>query len=318
MGFLNFRTFRLSNTRSTIFMKSKIVFFSFFVITLSGQLFGQVSEKPKTTSYKIQFDYLSDYIYNGRADSIKYPYQITTASVNFANGVYINLGADYLLTQGEKRFDFFQLDLGYEFELDKKWTGSVYGTKFFYSSQSALLNGNISTDFGANMNYDAGFIQLNNSLDVFFANKADLQWTVGFEKDFTSEKNNQKWSFDPGVYANISSLNYYESEVTRRLRPKNPAIKAATPINVISTTKTNQTGLKLMALECSFPISYENEHFGFSIYPTYAIPYNAISTTTTIKNQANNNTINTVNSTPYSERNLQNRWYVQAGIFLKF
>lgn len=299
-------------------MKLKTVFFIFGIFIFSSHLFAQVIDKPKSTTFKIQFDYLSDYIYNGRADSIKYPYQITTASVNFANGVYINLGADYLLTQGEKRFDFFQLDIGYDFDIDKKWSGAIYGTKFFYSSQSALINGNISADLGANFNYDAGFLQINNSLDVFFANKADLQWTTGFEKNFTAEKNNTKWTFDPGVYANISSLNYYESEVTRRLRPKKSPIKAAVPINVISTTKTNQTGLKLMALECSFPISYETEHFGFSIYPTYAIPFNAITTTTTIRNKANNNIINTVNSTPYSELHLDNKWYVQAGIYFKF
>lgn len=299
-------------------MMRKTVFFILSSFFFSCQLLAQSTDKTKTTTFKLQFDYLSDYVYNGRADSIKYPYQITTASVNFANGVYINLGADYLLTPGEERVDFFQLDLGYDFEIDKKWTGTVYGTKFFYSSQSALINGNISSDFGASINYDAGFLQMNNSLDVFFANKADLQWTTGFEKNFTNEKNNSKWSFDPGVYANISSLNYYESEVSRRLRPKNSGIKAANPINIISSTKTNQTGLKLMALECSFPMSYETEHIGFSIYPTYAIPFNAVTTTTVTKNKANNNIINTVNSTPYSELNLDNRWYVQAGIYFKF
>lgn len=288
------------------------------LLILTSHLFAQVTDKPKATTFKIQLDYLSDYVYNGRADSIKYPYQITTATVNFANGVYVNLGADYLLTQGEKRFDFFQFDVGYDFDIDKKWTGTVYGTKYFYSSQSALINGNISTDLGANMNYDAGFLQINNSLDVFFANKADIQWTTGIEKNFTTEKNNTKWSFDPGVYANISSLNYYESEVSRRLRPKNSGIKAANPINLISSTTTNQTGLKLMALECSFPISYETEHIGFSIYPTYAIPFNPITTTTTTRNKANNNIISTVNSTAYSELHLDNKWYVQAGIYFKF
>jgi len=90
-----------------------------FFCCFYGQLFSQEAVKPKTTSFKIQLDYLSDYIYNGRADSVKYPYQITTASVNFANGMYVNFGADYLLTQGEKRFDFFQLDLGYEFDINK-------------------------------------------------------------------------------------------------------------------------------------------------------------------------------------------------------
>jgi hypothetical protein len=282
------------------------------------QLSAQEVVKPKTTTFKIQLDYLSDYIYNGRADSIKYPYQITTASVNFANGIYLNFGADYLLSEGDKRFDFFQLDLGYEFDIDKKWSGSVYGTKFFYSSQSALLNGNISSDFGGTLSYDAGFVELSNTLDVFFASKADIQYNLGFEKSFSSEKGDTKFSFTPGLYGNFSSLNYYESEVTRRLRPKNPAIKNPPVVNVLSTTKTNQQGVKFMSMELSLPISFENKHYGLNIYPAYTIPYNAITTTTTIKNITNSKIINTINSTPYSERFLKNLWYLQAGVFIKF
>ena len=299
-------------------MKLKVLLVGGLFSCFCLQLSAQDAVKPKTTTFKIQLDYLSDYVYNGRVDSIKYPYQITTASVNFANGVYLNLGADYLLTEGEKRFDFFQLDLGYEFDIDKKWTGSVYGTKFFYSSQSALLNGNISSDFGGTLSYDAGFVDLSNTFDVFFASKADIQYNLGFEKNFSSEKGDSKFSFTPGLYGNFSSLNYYESEVTRRLRPKNPAIKNPVTVNVISSTTANQQGIKFMSMELSLPIIYENKSFGFSIYPAYAIPYNAINTTTTVRNVANNNIINKVNSTPYSETHLQNRWYVQAGVFLKF
>ena len=299
-------------------MKFKVLLVICLFSCFYGQLSAQDAVKPKTTTFKIQFDYLTDYVYNGRVDSIKYPYQITTASVNFANGVYLNLGADYLLTEGEKRFDFFQLDLGYEFDVDKKWTGSAYGTKFFYSSQSALLNGNISSDFGGTLSYDAGFVELSNTFDVFFASKADIQYNLGFEKSFSSEKGDSKFSFTPGLYGNFSSLNYYESEVTRRLKPKNGPIKNPAALNVISSTTANQQGIKFMSMEFSFPISYENKSFGFTIYPAYAIPYNAITTTTTVRNVANNNIINKVNSTPYSETHLQNRWYVQAGVFLKF
>ena len=84
-------------------MKYKVLLAYCFLSCLYSQLSAQEAVKPKTTTFKIQLDYLSDYIYNGRADSIKYPYQITTASVNFANGIYVNFGADYLLTKGEKR-----------------------------------------------------------------------------------------------------------------------------------------------------------------------------------------------------------------------
>jgi len=58
----------------------------------------------------------------------------------------------------------------------------------------------------------------------------------------------QKISFTPGLYGNFSSLNFYESEVSRRLRPKNQALKNPPMVNILSTTKTNQQGVWFMSI----------------------------------------------------------------------
>ena len=99
---------------------------------IAYNLQAQTKKSPDSVTFSIQSEYLSNYIYNGRADSIKYPYQTTTASLHFANGVFSNFGASYLLTPGMKGFEFFQLDLGYEYKIGKKVYGELYGSKYFY------------------------------------------------------------------------------------------------------------------------------------------------------------------------------------------
>lgn len=289
-----------------------------FVLLFNLNGLSQKKIKSDSTIFKIQVDYLSDYIYNGRADSIQYPYQTTTASVLLANGFYGDFSANYLLTPGDKRFDFFQLDLGYEFNVGEKLTGSIYGSKYFYSAESALLNGNIKTDIGGSLEYDFGFLQFSNTLDVFFASKADVQLLTGIEKSILFNNKQGSWNIIPSLYATLSTINYYESELVRRINPRNLTNRPAGEGTVSVSTKTNQTGFKFLAMEASLPLYFEGGKWGFYVLPTYAIPFNQITSTTTITNTLTNKVLNSFNSTAYSELNLSGKWYFQTGIFFKF
>lgn len=269
--------------------------------------------KPDSTKFSIQFDYLSNYIYNGRADSLKSPYQITTASIHFANGVYTNLSANYLLTPGQHRFDFFELNVGYDYTLGKNISGQVYGAKYFYSGQTNLFNSDITSNIGGAFNIDLGGIQFNNELDVFFSSKADLQYTPGFEKTFSlSLADHKNWTITPTIYAEISSLNYYESSITRRglKGPRQPIASGTT-----STTTLNSKGMKFLDLDFSIPINFESKNLSFSFTPTYVLPFNKVSTTTI--NKTPTNTVS-FDSTPFAEKNLTNQFYFQIGLGYKF
>jgi len=295
------------------------------ILTLSSNsLMGQSNFKMDTSSkpsFKIQIDYLNNYIYNGRADSIASPYQITTASANFGNGFYANLIANYLLTPNQRRFDFFELDLGYEYKLGTKMSGELYASKYFYSNQSSLLNGDITSDFGATFNYNLGFFQFNNTADIFFSGKSDFQIMPGVEKSFEFGEENSKWDFTPGIYSVMSSLNYYESVLTRNLN-RQKGIKNTLPVsgNIQSATALLDKGFKLLAIECSIPISYQADKWGFQFTPTLAIPFHPIKTLTTNSVTLPSGAVNsnTIDSTPYSEKNLSNLFYFQIGLNYKF
>jgi hypothetical protein len=299
-----------------------IKYFSFvlplFIVSI---LQGQTKKSSDSTTFSIQVDYLSNYSYNGRVDSIKYPYQTTTASLHLANGLFSNFSASYLLTPGMKGFDFFELDLGYEYKIGKKIYGEIYGSKYFYSGGSNLINGNITSDIGASFNYDFTYFQFNNLLDVFFTNKSDIQFTPGVEKTiYFGNADNNSWSINPYLYCNFSTVNYYESNVTRRLNgPRGPRAGPAIGPQLTSTTVVQNKGFKLLNTDFSMPLSYENTHWLATFTPTYTIPFNKIETiSTNTITSATGTTTNKVNSTPYSELHLNNQFFFQIGVTYKF
>jgi hypothetical protein len=299
-----------------------IKYFSFvlplFIVSI---LQGQTKKSSDSTTFSIQVDYLSNYSYNGRVDSIKYPYQTTTASLHLANGLFSNFSASYLLTPGMKGFDFFELDLGYEYKIGKKIYGEIYGSKYFYSGGSNLINGNITSDIGASFNYDFTYFQFNNLIDVFFTNKSDIQFTPGVEKTiYFGNADNSSWSINPYLYCNFSTVNYYESNVTRRLNgPRGPRAGPAIGPQLTSTTVVQNKGFKLLNTDFSMPLSYENTHWLATFTPTYTIPFNKIETiSTNTITSATGTTTNKVNSTPYSELHLNNQFFFQIGVTYKF
>ena len=87
-----------------------------------------------------------------------------------------------------------------------------------------------------------------------------------------------------------------------------PLIASAT-----ATTTVDNNKMTLMNYEFSLPISYDSKDFGVYLTPTYSIPQNPIKTQTTLDITYKNGTktSNTFNSTPYSERNLSNNFYVE-------
>ncbi len=296
-----------------------------FILFIGLAAFGQPTRKAisrnDSTSFKIQTNYLSNYVYNGRSDSIKAPYFYTTASVNFANGIYANFILNYLMTPAQGGYDFSELDLGYNYNIGEKLNGEIYGSKYFYSSGSNLLSGNITSDIGFTLNYDLNYFNFHNSFDVFFSNKADMQIVPGIEKEIQlSSTSNNTLSITPSIYGSFSSLNFYESTINRRIRGlNNPKIQNPAIGTLQSTTTLDNKGFKFLAVELSFPISYDIHKWNISLTPTLAIPFNKITTTSINTSTFNGITKTaTVNSTPFSENNLANIFFFDFGITYNF
>lgn len=302
-------------------MKKALFSLVLLFVAMMGE--AQKTNIGDSTKFKIQFDYLNNYVYNGRADSLQSPYQITTATLHFGKNFYASFSADYLLINGQNRFDFFEIDLGHEYSIGKATTGEFYASKYFYNTNTNLINGDITANLGGTLSQDVGFAQINNNADMFFSSGTDIQYSLGISKSFDIESENGSWNFNPSINAIGSTLNYYESVVSRKINPnkgvKNRLSNLALPTVNITTTLQDK-GFKLMASELSLPISYENSKWGFDFTMNYAIPFNAVKTNSVIKTTLSSGatTTSSVDSTPYAERNLKNVFYFQTGFFFKF
>lgn len=119
----------------------------FLFLFVTGHLNAQGLESTATLqkSYYFQagISYLTNYVYGGRSDSLQYPYIVPTIAFHHKNGFYMEANLYYLVDKNDGGFDFLDISTSYEFDIRKNISGSVYATKYFYSSQPYAITGNI-------------------------------------------------------------------------------------------------------------------------------------------------------------------------------
>lgn len=291
-----------------------------YLLTLSLFYFSCFSQEKKWTTY-VGINYLSNYVYNGRSDSLNAPYLIPSITFENKNGLTLNSDLYYYFDGKNNGFDFLEVNAEYEFDLFKNASGGVNGTKFFSNGKSDSFIGNLSYTLGGNLNYDFKWIDFNTYFDFLKGSSGlDSRISPGIERTISWEKGNRHFELNPSFYAVFSTLHYFEGySNTRKLnRPKNGAL--ARPSTITTNTLVTNPGLTFMAYEISLPLTYETDTFGISIIPTYTIPKNPISTiditTNTIAGKVT--TLSTIVDIPYSERYLNPVFFGQLNFYLKF
>ncbi len=299
--------------------KSTLLFFLLFAFT---KIFCQNAENQKPYFVKVGVSYLDNYVYNGRSDSLKTPYFIPSLTIVYDSSLTIN-GNFYYLSQGEdKGFDFLELNASYEFDITKRLSAGIYGTKYFYKGNSNAITGNINATLGGNLDYDFDLFELNVGAYFLFTNgHIDVNFNPGIEREIIFGAKNA-WKLLPSFYVNFSTLNFYEGFSTQRATKKLTRKSATNPTlaTLEEITTVNDKSMRLLDYEFSLPLTYENNKWGFSLEPTIAFPKNPISTNTAVLRVVNGTTqlISNKDSTPFSERNLTPIFYTQLSLFLKF
>lgn len=291
-----------------------------YLIALGLFCFPSFSQEKKWTTY-IGVNYLNNYVYNGRSDSLNAPYLIPSITFENTNGLTLNSDLYYFFDGKNNGFDFLEINAEYEFNLFKHVSGGINGTKYFSNGKSDSFIGNLSYTIGGNVNYDVKWFEFNTYIDFLKgAGNIDTRISPGIERTISWEKGNRYFELNPSFYAVFSTLNYFESySNTRKLnRTKNGAL--ARPSTITTNTLVRNPGLTFMAYEISLPITYETDTFGISIIPTYAIPKNPISTneitTSTVAGRVT--TLSNILEIPYTERFLNPVFFGQLNFYLKF
>jgi hypothetical protein len=300
----------------------KTLLFICIVLSISVDSKSQKSSSdtaPKKSYFKADLNYLSDLIYLGRKDSVAYPYITSTIGYYHTSGFYLSGAISYLAAANTSQIDLFTIDAGYEFDINNVFSGTVYGEKYFYNSSSNALKSDFKGILDAALYANLNLVQLSVEGGVTFATKKDFTTSFAATHLFEIEKKGHKFSMNPSFTFNFSTLKFYEGNsnktFTKKQQANNPNV-----LTVSATTTASKQGFCLMGTELSVPLTYEFKGWSFYLTPYYCIPKNQISTSTSaVITLRNGSVINQqFDSTPWSERNLKNQFYLEAGLTFSF
>ena len=106
-----------------LIMKYIKITFLFILSILSSSLALEAQSDSATSNksyFKFSGTYLSNFIYNGRQDSITTPYITPSLGYFDKSGFYVIGSLSYLSSAKEKRVDLFSFDIGYDFSISQK------------------------------------------------------------------------------------------------------------------------------------------------------------------------------------------------------
>ena len=154
---------------------TKIHFICLFLLLVMFSVNAQTTKKSKSDSassyFRVDASYLSNYVYNGRQDSLKTPYLTPTIGYYDKSGFWVSGSLSYLANSTESRIDLYSLDIGYDFDIAENFSCSVYGDKSFYNDASQAINSAVKGSIGSIVSYDLGFLQVNAVVDILFSNQ---------------------------------------------------------------------------------------------------------------------------------------------------
>jgi hypothetical protein len=309
-------------------MKRYLVLSIFLFCSLKA--FPQISLLDSTETRPYAFtagmNYLSNYVYNGRSDSLKAPYIIPSITFQHNNGLSLSAELYFLNNGVSNGFDFFELNGSYDFDIYKKLSGGINGTKYISNGSSESFIGSLNYVLGGFLNQDFRFFELNVGVDALVGSgKTDIRLSPGIERTWEWGNEDKRFQISPSLYAIYSTLNYFEGFTNIKNTNTRTRLKGRTPIaanqpTITSSTVVQNPGLTFMTYELSVPFTFETKKVGISFIPTFAIPKNPIYTNETTKVTFPNKTFTstTIDDTYYSELHLSNVFYGQLNLNFKF
>lgn len=303
----------------------KIYIFVIWVILSGTYAFSQnpvqLNESKKYTMYA-GINYLNNYVYNGRADSLKMNYVIPSFTYINEKGLTLNSEMYILCNGANNGFDFMELNGEYAFDIYKNFSGAVTGTKFFSNGNSESFIGNLNYIVGGYLNQKVGIFDLVCEVDILHgASKSDIRLSPGIESTFEWNLKKNHFELTPSFYAIFSTLNYFENySNTKKLNAGKRRVATANTTYTSNNTLVDNPGLTFMTFEVSMPFTYENDKMGITFIPTLALPKNPITTKEVSSVIVNNKIVSSTSvvDTPYSELNLRNIFFGQLNFYVKF
>lgn len=264
-----------------------------FTLLIVIAAFSQDSSNEKSY-FKLEASYLNNYVYNGRKDSLPFPYLTTTFTYYHKSG--FNVGSSISYVTNESYFDLITIDAGYDFTISKQFSGSVYASKYFYSANSNSVKGASTGNLGGTITFESNIISSSLDVGVLFSEKSDIYIIPNIYHEFSFGKENNQFTISPTITANLGTLNYYKAYLNKPKRNLPPPQRIQVQ---------NAKGLLLLDYEFSVPITYDAKKWGLFFTPTYAIPKSPLQ-------------ITRPNGAVFYTEALDNSFYFEVGANIKF
>lgn len=275
------------------------------IILFTSTVYGQKTDSTgiQKSYFKFSLSYLTNSVDYGRKDSLGLPYITPEISYHDKSGFYLAGSLSYLAGTGAQ-VDGGSLSAGYEFNSkNDKLSGEIYASKYFVSSSSYSVKGEVTAEVAGSLDYNTGPVTINSGLDFAFSAKTDVAINAGLSHVFEFGQN-KSWAITPSALVNAGTQNFYESYFTNRKfsqKRKKRATQTTNTVNVIIKHKS----FAVLDYELSAPIDYAGQKWGLFLTPTFSVPKNGF-------------TYSLNNGATYKTENLSNSFYVEVGAYIKF
>jgi len=254
------------------------------------------TKNSKASYFKFSTSYLTNSVYNGRKDSVILPYITPVIGYFDKSGFFVDASLSYLAASGNSRIDLFTLETGYDFTISDKFSGGIYGSKYFYNNSSTAVRSETKGSLGGSISYDPGIITASAGIDLSFASKTDIILSGSLAHGFNFGEKGNEWGITPTISVNLGTQNSYQDYVKKRKS------KGGSNTAILTTTPSN---FGILDYELSLPIAYDGNKWGLFFTPTYAIPQNPIS-------------VSSSSGTGSTTEKLVNSFYAEFGVYIKF
>ncbi|MBL7726272.1 MAG: hypothetical protein JNM68_01230 [Dinghuibacter sp.] len=245
--------------------------FIFGSIQLTAQEQPAAKDEPEQSYAQVSLNYITDFVYLGRKDSLRTPYLTPELGYYHKTGFFATASLSYLFRADSSRVDMYTLALGFDRNFTKKINAGAWLEKYFYNSSSTNIRAEIKASTGIYGSYDFGPLETGLNAWYSFAEENDAALGLFFKHGFQTK--NEQWTITPQADLNAATQNFYTSYFqNRRLRPRrlpNGTLLPPPTVNLDDATR-----FRFLSAELSTEIKFTRGKLEASLKPQYIIALN--------------------------------------------
>lgn len=225
-------------------------------------------DSSKRTTLTLAALYNSNVSYYGQTTSEKLPYVLTNATVRLPIGLYFSAGAYKLLNYGSGISET-DLGLGYDYDINDKWSTGIAYTRSFFPDNSPLLQAANENNINLSATYLWPWLKTYLSADYAFGKQQDVFLSLTNSKEISlgslfNEKN--AIYIEPAIELIAGTRHFYETytiEKGKRDQAKGngkPPVNPGKPGSTVSTTVATNS-FNLLSYNFKLPLSLSRANY---------------------------------------------------------